>query len=346
MDEDSAPPPGCPPSQPARLVVPPNEQNGALRERLAAMRPWLEALCAQESVVAVGSLGGLHTSRWRAVDQLSDVDVTVLIDLDLEPSMLRLAWDDFIRSVQPRLPGWLPNFKFRPPAEAIEVNLHQQILAYERQEHRVWDDLKCGIYVDGLAILFDPSGALADLVRQKTSHFPARCRSWLLHIGTYGRNLLEDAVPKCVRRGQTAAAWDLLHDVAGDIMVAAFFALDRWPPHPKWRFAQLQSLADARPGVAELTGLLTPVRTCATTLDEARESLVRSIDILLDLGRGYLPPEQTDLYGYALTYHFEDRQLRERTTADAAAVRDRSYAERMKNSQWNRLNFELQSVTC
>ncbi|HET9894122.1 MAG TPA: hypothetical protein VFQ44_04255 [Streptosporangiaceae bacterium] len=327
------------------LISPADDgQTSALTARVQAMRPWIDALCRQDGVIAVGSLGGLHISRWRPVDRLSDVDITVLLDLDLKPAMLALPWDEFICQVQPVLPRWLPNFKFCSPVDQLEVNVHQQILGYERQSHRVWDDLKCGIYVDGLSVLFDPDGALADLVRQKTSHFPARCRSWLLRVGTYGRNLVDDAVPKCVRRGEMAAAWDLLHDVAGDVMVASFFALGRWPPHPKWRFAQLRSLGLTRPIVAELVELLTSVRMCGTSLDQAKAALGRCIDIILDLGHSYLPPGRTDLYGYALTHYFEDRQLRESTAADAAIGPHRPYAQRMKDPQWNRVNFELPSV--
>jgi hypothetical protein len=319
------------------------EQDDALRDRLSAMGPWLDALCAQESVVAVGSLGGLHVSRWRPVDRLSDVDVTVLIDLELDPALLRLGWPDFIERVQPALPRWLPNFKFRSPMEGVEVNLHQQILAYELQEHRSWDDLKCGIYTDGLEIRYDPTGALADLVQRKTAHFPARCRSRLLRVGTYGRNILLDAVPKCVRRQQVAAAWDLLHDVAGEVMVACFFAVGRWPPHPKWRFAQLKSLADGTAALGELVELLVRVRGCAASLDEARAALLGAIDIVIGLGAAYLPAGQPDLYAYALTYHFEDRQLRCRTAADTFLAGGETYAERMRNTRWNRANLELRA---
>jgi hypothetical protein len=314
-------------------------QEQIIRERYAMIRPFLDALCKQDEVIAVGSLGGLHVSPWRQLDRFSDIDITVLLEVDLDPALLAVPWSAAVRRMQGALPLWLPNFKFLSP-DKVEINLHQQILAYERQAHRVWDDLKCGIYVDGLSILHDPSHALAELVREKTAHFPDRCRSLLVQLGTYVRNLLSDAIAKCVKRGEEDAAWDIVHEATGEVLVAAFFALGRWPCHPKWRFRQLRAMTKSDARVGEFLQLLAPIRQCTVSLDQATTSLIHSVEVVLDIGEAYLPEGYTDLYRYALTYHFEDRQLRARTAADAISVVD-SYVQCMADDAWNRANFEL-----
>lgn len=292
----------------------------------------------------MGSLGGLHVSPWRALDRHSDIDITVLLKVELDPATLAAPWSEAARRLQDVVPRWLPNFKFRLP-DGVEVNVHQQILAYERQAHRIWDDLKCGIYVDGLSVVHDPSGALAALVREKTGHFPDRCRSHLVRLASYVRNLLSDSVAKCVLRGEEAAAWDLVQESTGDVLLTAFFALGRWPCHPKWRFSQLRAAARTDARVAELVDLLAPIRLGVVGLEQAAASLLRCIELVLDLGQAWLPEKCNDLYAYALTYHFEDRQLRAGTAADALLPQDAgSYAQRMANDAWNRANLELRSV--
>src|SRR6266508_3707669 len=305
------------------------------------VEPLVARLRARPETLAVGVLGGGAISGRRAfVDAHSDVDLTLLIDVPLPPLILALPWSRFIDAVQDRLPPWLPSFKFRDPTTGLEINIHQHIWSYESQPHIVWDDRKCEAYAETLDVCYDPIGRLRDLVAAKTGDREDRAYRAAVELLTYGRNLVQEGVVKCLHRGRGDAAADIMEQVVSDTLDVAFHLACRWPPHPKWRMVTLEALAGDDQACAALFKLTRDWRGRRLTIAAMRHMLLGLLNVLERRCRAMFPQWPTDIYRHAVVEHFVDRQLLRTTQADQT-VGDLPHAQCLTHDVWNTLNWQL-----
>jgi hypothetical protein len=317
----------------------------ALRARAA---PFIDRLRAKPQVTGIGLIGGLAREGIRHfADCYSDIDITILLTCDLPAELLAMPMQAFITQAQSLLPGWLPNFKFTEPDFGTEFNVHQHLLEYEAQAFVVWDNEKCGAYADTLEIVHDPQGQLRSLVASKTACREERAFDAALRLLSRSYILISRDVITCLRRGRIDVARDIIVRVTYEAIDVLLFLSGIWPPGYKWRLLALQALLD-RAAVVGGWSYARVLRLARLDIASRRqcEDLQRELVMLLDqiavLAAQRFPAWPADVYAYATTRVFTDKQLRTKTAADARSGQGFEYALRILDAEWNRINLNLE----
>jgi hypothetical protein len=317
----------------------------ALRARAA---PFIDRLRAKPQVTGIGLIGGLAREGIRHfADCYSDIDITILLTCDLPAELLGMPMKAFITQAQSLLPGWLPNFKFAEPDFGTEFNVHQHLLEYEAQAFVVWDNEKCGAYADTLEIVHDPQGQLRLLVASKTACREERAFDAALRLLSRSYILISHDVITCLRRGRIDVARDIIVRVTYEAIDVLLFLSGIWPPGYKWRLLALQALLD-RAAVVGGWSYARVLRLARLDIASRRqcEDLQRELVMLLDqiavLAAQRFPAWPADVYAYATTRVFTDKQLRTKTAADARSGQGFEYALRILDAEWNRINLNLE----
>jgi hypothetical protein len=306
-------------------------------------------LASQPETSAVVVLGGLAKGGSRMfVDEVSDLDIAVIVSIDPPAELLSLPFPAFAEHVQPYLPRWLPNFKFRVPASEtpygvpIDIDTHQLVIEYESQRHVAWNLAKLEAYAETAEIVHDPDGLGRTLVDAKVSAGRELLRRHLVKTVAMRDVLAEGAVARSLRRGYTIHAQDILGAMLDDTVVAIYAANDRFPPDRKWRIIGLGDLpwqpldAIARIGEAML------VQAHGQVVVEHRQRIVLGLlDELRDYCERTLDWFPADAYTHAVTGIYPDRQLRGMTSADDLVAPIREQYAKMDEDRWNRANWML-----
>jgi hypothetical protein len=324
-----------------------SDEAAGLRAKAA---PFIERLRTKPQITGIGLLGGLARSGIRHfADCYSDIDITILLTCDLPAEILGLPMRALIAEAQPFLPGWLPNFKFTEPHSGTEFNVHQHLLEYESQASVVWDSEKCGAYADTLEIVHDPQGHLRSLVASKTACRQERAFEAALRLLSRSYMLASHDVITCLGRGRIDIARDIIARVAYEAIDVLLFLSGIWPPGYKWRLLALQALLD-RTVALDGWSYARVLRLARLDIASRRqcEDLQRELVLLLDgiavLAARKFPGWPADVYAYATTRVFTDKQLRTKTAADARSGQGFDYAVRILNAEWNRINLYLEDL--
>jgi hypothetical protein len=328
------------------MLCTPDEAAG-LRAKAA---PFIERLRAKPQVTGIGMLGGLaRTGIRHFADCYSDIDITILLTCDLPAELFSLPAQALITQAQPFLPGWLPNFKFTEPDSGTEFNVHQHLLEYESRESVTWDNEKCGAYADTLEIVHDPQGHLRSLVASKTGCRQERAFEAAVRLLSRSYMLASHDVRTCLRRGRADVARDIIVRVTYEAIDVLLFLSGIWPPGYKWRLLALQELLD-RAAVLDDWSYARVLRLARLDITGRRqcEDLQRELVLLLDgiavLAARTFPGWPADVYAYAATRVFTDKQLRAKTAADTRSGQGLDYAVRILDAEWNRINLCLEDL--
>lgn len=316
----------------------------------AKAEPFLTRLRDKPQVIAYGLLGGLAEPGVRYfADSYSDIDITVLLTCEMPAELLRLPAADAIAGAQRLLPQWLPNFKFLDPDSRVEFNVHQHIVEYESQPNITWDNDKCSAYGDTLEILHDPSGKLAALVADKTADRDGRAFDASLRLLSRGLVLATDGVGTCLGRNRTDIARDIIARVSYEALDVLLFLSGIWPPGPKWRLLAIQTLLDHEHWIPGWTysRFLTLLHAPADTERQCRD-LQGELTVLLGAieaiaSRAFRDTWPADVYAFAMTRVFTDKQLLNATAADTT-VGGFDYAIKLMDAEWNRVNHALEEL--
>jgi hypothetical protein len=326
-----------------------NTVNEVERLRRTAF-PFIERLREKPQVTGLGLLGGLARGGIRHfADRFSDIDITVLLSCDLPEELLALPMAVALARAQPHLPAWLPNFKFLEPCSGVEFNVHQHVFEYESQPSVEWDNDKCSAYADTLEIVYDPHGRLRALVKDKTSGRDQRGFEAALKLLSRSLSLASDGVTACLGRGRVDIARDIITRIAYEAIDVVLFLNRTWPPGAKWRLLALETLLDGSHVLPPwtYTRLLKLVRAETPTSSGCQRLQAELLELLSDLqtlAARTFPGWPEDVYGYATTRVFTDKQLRSKTAADMRAGRGFDYALRILDAEWNRVNHNLEEA--
>lgn len=310
--------------------------------------PFLDRLSSKPEVIGLGVLGGLAESGIRHfADKYSDIDITVLLDCEIPAELLRLPPSDAIAAAQDLLPRWLPNFKFRDPDSDVEFNVHQHILKYESQPGIVWDNDKCSAYADTLEIVYDPSGSLASLIRNKTAGREERAFDATLRLLSRGLVMATDGVRTCLGRARIDVARDIITRVSYEALDVLLFLSGIWPPGPKWRLVAVEALLDGDEWLQGWTYQRFLALLHASAIDEdgclvSRGELIALLEAIEAVAKRTFHNWPTDVYAYAMTRVFPDKQLLALTAADTAVGASFDYSVKLIDSEWNRVNHALE----
>ncbi|CCE98563.1 hypothetical protein SFHH103_04073 (plasmid) [Sinorhizobium fredii HH103] len=317
-----------------------------------AMAGFLTHLASMQETRGVCVLGSHARTGCRPnADEYSDFDVALFIDLEIDPFILQYEPTSFQSAIQPLLPDWLPNFKFVAPFsefeqrlhsyEPLQINVHQFVLSYEQQDHIVWSEDRREAFLNTCEILYDPTGAVAELISIKTRK---HCRT---HVQRLNRNmaiipvLIEHCVIKCARRRAFVDAQLALSETVDHLIESAYDLNERPLPHRKWRFAQLVDLPLLPPGFSfNLEAALVNGPSSTEGFIERASTLQRLCSEILRISqeRGIV---SCDVYSNFVTALNAGWQLKHRTAADLAIGSIKDQYEKMRDLQWNTRNFEL-----
>ncbi len=199
-----------------------------IRER---MKHFTEELMKCPEVEGIVYLGGLANTEYKNfIDEFSDIDIGIFINGDRE-----------------NLPDWLQPFSFYIPVDddnekesMMEVNLHQQLLKEEEQNE--WADTKKEAYAYASEIIFDRNGKIANLIKEKTIMTPEHRKEFLAHLLSRINWSVKINPIRAIERGFEFNAEELLNQGMENMLDLVFVYNNRYPPHPKWRLAMIESL--------------------------------------------------------------------------------------------------------
>jgi hypothetical protein len=321
------------------------------REYRDILEPFARRLASKDETVGVVVLGGLADGGSRMfADEVSDLDLAVVVTLDLPPPLLDLPFERFGAAVQPYLPSWLPNFKFRVPGEAtldgvpIDIDTHQLILEYESQPHVRWNPAKLEAYANTAEIVYDPAGRIRELIDRKVADGRRQLDASLIVLAARGPILGEVDVSRLTRRGLLLHAHHILGILLDDVVAAIYAANECFPPDRKWRIAGLEDLPWHPRGVATRVSEAMLVHAHSPSDVERRRDLV--LRLLMDVREhcertfDWFP---ADAYTFAVTTLYSDRQLRRLTTADSVVAPLVEQYAKMGDHRWNRANWMLET---
>ncbi len=322
-----------------------SDESAGLRAKAA---PFIKRLRTKPQVTGIGLLDGLaRTGIRHFADCYSDIDIAILLTCDLPAELLDLPVQALMAEAQPFLPGWLPNFKFVEPHSVTEFNVHQHLLEYELQPSVVWDNEKCGAYADTLEIIHDPHGNLRSLVASKTACRQERAFEAALRLLSRSYILASHDVITCLKRGRIDVARDIIARVTYEAIDVLLFLSGIWPPGYKWRLLALQALLD-QVAVLDDWSYARVLRLARLDITSQRqcEYLQRELILLLEeiaaLAAQTFPHWPADVYAYATTRIFTDKQLMTKTAADIRSGQGFDYAIRILDAEWNRINLYLE----
>jgi hypothetical protein len=266
---------------------------------------------------------------------------------DIPESILQNEFSEFSEQVQPFLPTWLPNFKFRTPdAErrlptAFDIDVHQMVIQYELKNRVPWPIEKLEAFRETAEVIFDRQGLVRDLIAQKIS----QGLSWLK--GCAVRTLASVPVrigvdvDRCVGRGQIEEANLVITLAILDLLSAVYSLNDRFPPNPKWIFYGLEKLR-WKPSQA-FQRFTAALQNLGPEEKHIRRRVELTRTLLADIERRYreIPGAKDDVYTWASTRLFPDRQLRHVTTADEIVGANIDQYAKMTFENWRTANWEL-----
>jgi hypothetical protein len=312
---------------------------------------YIDRLKDKPEVVGIVVLGGLaRTGNRQFVDRSSDLDLVFFLSLpDLPKDLLRLPIREFIASIQPYLPDWLPNFKYNVPSSLtglgwdVPMDNHQQVLEYEEQAHIVWDWHTLESYDNNNEVVYDPTGRVRKLVETKLQDCRDEIDKMLLKLFAFGRVLTDTVIEQCVTRRQFEQGHDIINDLLNQVTAAWYGVNNRFAPFTKWRIANLPSLTWLPPdAVGRYREAMLVHAHDAADLRRRRDGVVRFLDELEAYCKQTRPGWPQDAYVYAVNHIFVDRQLRESTAADLLpSVAGLGQNAKMEVQAWNEWNWML-----
>lgn len=280
-----------------------------------------------EGVVILG--GAAATRERRFLDRFSDLDASIFISLDLPPDARDLSIREFLDHYQTLLPTWLPPFEVhipcaRHPEREVEINIHQQIIELEKDPFNLWSEPRREAYAETSEILFDRSGRVGELIREKIAWDDDRARRKLLEVLGQARWSGVVNPPRQIERGFPHNGHDLLNEALDLIVHAVYLVNRKYRPHRKWRLQRAfhLPLAPANFRSRLLEAMLIPEMTA-----QGIRSRVELVHALLDdvtaLAREHYDLPQ-DCYAASCFESFSDRQLKKEVPADPGISPDSS----------------------
>jgi len=310
-----------------------------------AVQPLVDRLQAQPEVDAVVLLGGVaRTGYRRFADEGSDIDVAVFLSVPEAAAVAHLPRQDFVREVQPLLPDWLPNFKFRIPgrADIPFVDVYQQLLEWEERPGHRWDLGKVEAYAGTSELVVAKSRRTPVLIGRQVRLGLEALRAATIKAVAMTPVVTRFAVDGAVARGFWPCAHELLSEMLDGVIEAVYAANDWFPPHRKWRLVLLHELPWQPSDLPGRVGDILLVREHDER--DVRRRQAALLDLTGELERHLRErcpwfPDQP--YEQAVTAVFADRQLRRSTSADALVAPHSQYDERMHVDAWNQHNWLL-----
>lgn len=275
-----------------------------IRERI---KDFTEKLKKHPEVEGIVYLGGLANTDYKDfIDELSDIDLGI-----------------FVNTERSELPEWLQPFSFYIPVanengdeNMMEVNLHQQILSEEMQSE--WTDTKREAYAYASEVIFDRNEKIADLIREKTELTPQHRKNFLAHLlSRINWNVKVNPI-KAIERGFEFNGEELLNQGLENMLDLIFVYNNKYPPHPKWRLAMIESLQycpeDIRQRIAE----------CMRIEEISKSDIMRRRSAILEivaeleqrLSQEEVFSQEVDYSDYEYIHWKPQKQLKETTTYD------------------------------
>jgi aspartate aminotransferase-like enzyme len=318
------------------VVSAPQSSEGASTRQATRQRlqPFLDRLIDKPELVGIVLLSNFAASSRRMPDEWSDVDLAVYVSIpDAKRHWTpqpRLTFD----RLQDKLPTWLPNFSFHPPAlGGAELNVQQHIIEYEEDARTRWGMSRCEAYARSAEILHDPTGRVSSVVRR---HLAARDPgSDLTSIAYLAARLYWDVIvlpERQAARAHVDAAHLLLNQAINEAIELSYRLAGTYPPNAKWCWALLDESVLASSEIAALREAV-----CVYGLDMGdvlrRRNLLEPVVTRLRT----LATEQlggADPYDHYSARGSHKRQLRHTTVADQTCAQDGSDARTRGDVCW------------
>lgn len=285
----------------------------SIRERIM---PFVERLKSKSEVEGIVLLGGLSNNDYRNfMDKFSDVDISIFLSIDSNQYSEHGRLEPKIQEI---LPAWLPNFEFHVPfaENMIEINVHQQIIEFEENKNKTWDEAKKEAYAYSAEIIYDKKGRVKRLINEKVRFNEAHRKLRLAQLlGQYQWYVRINPLRQ-IERGFLENAHDLLNEGVEMFMEALYLFNRRYRPHKKWRIAMSFDLPWLPKEYQE------KLRASMKVEGFGQESILRRRECLIELFEE-LQQAVTDegdfdttAYQYACKYVYDDRELKLETFAD------------------------------
>ena len=301
-------------------------------------------------VTGIIILGGIAKNGSRQfADSSSDLDIAIVLSIPHLPQfLLELPFPLFSTGVQPYLPDWLPNFKFRVPKteiqddSVIDIDVHQLILEYERQSHIVWDIGKIEAYAANSRIYFDQSGSVQSLIDNKLAAHRHILQDLPITTLASAPVRLTTDVERCIKRNLFSSAHEIMNAALEDILMSVYAVNGEFAPNRKWRLVSLDVLpwipADARDRFEKALLVQSHTKQDVRRRQKILLSLLKNVKVYC---QRQFPGFPKDPYTYACTHIYPDRQLRHTTYADHQIIPLIDQYEKMEQDQWNKHNWSL-----
>ena len=294
-----------------------------IAETHTTLAPFIKRLASKPEVEGIVVLSGLARNGERITfDERSDIDLTMWIDTDMafdewspDPRVTR-------RTLAHRLPGWLTNFTFQIPLSwgRVEVNAHQRLYAYDRDDRTRWDDAMREAHACTAEVVFDRSGHIRQLIDDKAVLSTDERDSRLLRLAARLYWDIDRVPMTMAERGDPAGGHHVLTAAFEQIIEVLYLLGHRCLPARKWRLdgltrhglatrAEMDSINDAmvirKPDQTEL-------ERRAHTMAQLWSSITRRLP-------ANIPTGEAAYLAYSATGS-ANRQLRTRTLADQVVV--------------------------
>lgn len=285
------------------------------------LAPFVDRLAGRPEVEGVAVLSSLARTGDRITfDEHSDMDITMWIHVE-EVAQL-WASDALVtrRAVATHLPSWLPNFTFEVPMQwgAVEINVHQRLFAYDRDERTRWDDAMREAHAYTADIVYDPHGLIRRLINDKTAMTDDERDGRLLRLAARLHWDIGQIPHAMAARDDSAAGHHVVSAAIDEVIEALYLAGRRWPPVRKWRLDGLTRYSLATADELDL------INEAMRIADLGRAELLRRVgvvDRLWDMAKSKLPshvPVGDAAYRAYSASSSANRQLRRTTVADLA----------------------------
>jgi hypothetical protein len=278
-----------------------------------AVWPLIDALAGKPETEGVVALSGLAERPGRHfLDVHSDIDIALFISIPA--ARTHRSAREFVRRHADALPRWLPAFSFFLPVadRLMEVNCRQLIVQIEERTDTVWSPAKQEAYGYSGEVLYDRTGRVMALLRNKCRPPSTERLVWLACRLPWDGWL---NVTAQIRRGLHLNARFLLNRAVDELLELLVLAEGRHPPADKWRAEAALDCSHAPPDLArslrQILSCVCEEEPLLAAVDEFRHLCTPILDRLTR--EGLLPP---DAYRYVSIHLDEDKQLLQRVGGD------------------------------
>ncbi len=186
-----------------------------------AVNAFLQRLRKEQYIQGIVLLGGIGKRQF--VDEYSDVDVSIFV-FEKDKDKVILPFE----------------FHYKYNGRVLEFNIHQQVIESEEKAPS-WPPAKIEAYAKG-TIFYDSSNRVANLIKKKVKFDTNSVRErliWLMQQYVW-RGQVHSI--RAYNRGYPQTSQDLLNECKDMLLEAALLLNNRYMPHKKWAFVQLDML--------------------------------------------------------------------------------------------------------